>query len=417
MKKIILTFFILLSIPINTFAWCLIQWWPADVLLELVKNNQIVMANIAWAEPLASWWNSTISSKSFITKFQWNMEGVFNDLFSFRTYDSYVQYFAIFPMLNEIPVEVERDYVLLNSEITRQIEFLKKIAKQWKMDYIVENPCEWIDGICEFKKWVTVRVAIWELLKNTDDIIDLYRWTVVWEQHNSKIWDYSLTTNNFKLEIEKHYSQWAYNLCSQEDWFKATVDEAIISIKWLVTSAEDGIKEWREAWAMLFDSTPSEEAELEKKLLKEYLSDIWLDNDEWAIIIANLEKYNLEWLSVNNNFVTNTFKLIENNIADEVESFKTEVLWDFTEEEDMSLDEIKYRSNNAKSTKEIQERIIRMYETELPFAAIWDINTEELRANIIETHSSLDIWIRILNRWIPKSQKICNSQWWGWICQ
>lgn len=416
MKKSILTFLFFICIPLNTYAsWCLIKWWPAEFLLEYIENNQIVLDNIWAAEDKSKWISK--NRKEFISRMKSEAEGVFNDAFSYRSYKSYFKYFAVFPALNEIPVEVKRDYKLLKDEINIQIEFLKEITQEWKWSFTVEDPCAWVSWICNFSKNVPVSQALWELLKNSDNVIDTFRWTVVWERYNMKVWDLHLVNNNFKLEMEKYYSPKAYNLCNWEwEWYRVTVKEVIERIKWLTTAAEDWIKEWKEAWAMLYWTTPSKEAELEKKLLKEYLAENWIKTDDSAVLNKNLNKYGVDSLSLNNNFITNTFRLIENEIATETENFAKEVISDFVTKEEMSHEEIKARSNNSIKTQSIQADITRLYETEIPFAAMWDLKTETLRAKIIETHSSLDVSIRVLNRAIPKSQKICNSQWWGWLC-
>jgi hypothetical protein len=76
----------------------------------------------------------------------------------------------------------------------------------------------------------------------------------------------------------------------------------------------------------------------------------------------------------------------------------------------ISIEEIKKLENNSLITKQIQEEITVLYENELPFAAISDISTENLRAKIIEAHASLERSIRTLDETIPRSQNVCNSQ-------
>ena len=71
---------------------------------------------------------------------------------------------------------------------------------------------------------------------------------------------------------------------------------------------------------------------------------------------------------------------------------------------------IKLTSDNSEVSKKIKERITTLYESEIPFAAVWDINTENLRAKIINSHINLEKSINTLEKTIEVSRKVCKSQ-------
>jgi len=421
MKKIILIIIlVIIGIPSNSYAsWeCLIKDKSAQVLLDYIKNNKAVLKNIAGAIN-----NSTNTSdgnrKGLIVSALSKTEGVFNEVFNFPSFYSYYKYFSVFPILNEIPKEAKRDYKLLEDEVTWLMNYLKKVNSKWKWFDIVEEPCSWVDWFCDYEKG-TVKDILWQLARNSDNILDLYRLTIMWEEHNVKLEKLRLVNDDFTEELKKHYSTEAINACNSiEGWFSDTVTKAIENIMSLTEQWEDGIQEWKDAWQLLIWNKTDEEAKIEKEALKEILKTKWINTDYQKIMTDILGNYELEWTSTNNSFMTNTFKVIKSNIAEELRPFKEETLQDtitIKDEESISIEEFKKLDRNSQKTKKIQEEITTLYEKELPFAAIWDISTEDLRARIIEAHASLDRSIRTLEKIIPKSQNVCNSQWGGWDC-
>jgi hypothetical protein len=66
--------------------------------------------------------------------------------------------------------------------------------------------------------------------------------------------------------------------------------------------------------------------------------------------------------------------------------------------------------NNRKINEEIATKISEIYNNELPFSEKSDINTDKIRARIINMHNNLNASIEILDNTIKVSQKVCNSQ-------
>lgn len=419
---VLIIILVLISYPSYSYAaWaCLIKDKSAQVLLDYIKNNRIVVKSISNSiNNNADKIPTDYSIKWEIIKEFSKTEGLFNETFNFDWFYSYARYFAIFPIKNEVPYEVSRDYSILEDEINWLMSYLKKINSRWIGSITVKNPCAWVNWNCNYKDW-TVKEILWELINNNNKILDLFRLTVMWEKNNIKIEEIKLVNNNFILEIKKYYSKEAINECNNEEWwFAYLAKKAIEEITYMTEQWKEWIQKWKDAWQLLVWNRPEEEAEIEREQLLGYMRSTGISTDSREIILNNLEKYNLEWISINNNFITNTFDLIKTNIEDELRRFKEEVINDSfkpTDWKTISTREIKNLERNSEITKQIQENIATLYESELPFAAIWDIGTEELRARIIETHLSLEKSIRTLDEVIPRSQNICNSQGWGWNC-
>jgi len=438
MKKIaLLVIIILLNIPITSYAsWtCLIKDKSAQVLLDYIKDNRKIIENIStWISENNS--NEDKNENGFFEKI-WNnfkekynfteLEGGFNEIFNFKWYESYAKYYAIFPISNEIPSEIKRDYDILKQENEWLISYLKSLNSSWYWKVLILNPCKWVTVNCNYKN-SNANDLVLKLIQNIYKIQDLYRLTVMWDEITIETSNLNLVSNNFIIEIEKNYNKKSSSACSDTEWwFFYQIKESISEIKLLNQEWKDWIQKWKDAWQLLIWNEPNKEAELEKKLLKDELSEKWITTDYHSIIQTNLEDYNLEWLSINNNFITNTYDLIKSNTEAELKVFKDKILYDEIDNRiwnkpgsKLSIDWIKKLEKKAEKTKLIQEKIAIIYNNELPFAAIWDISTKNLRAKIIEAHKNVDISINTLEETKPISEKICKDQsWWNsgdWKC-
>ena len=430
MKKILLTI-IICMIPNYTFAdWaCLIKDKSAEVLLKYMKDNKKIVKNITKSVVKK---NNTQSNNSWFfektintiwdefSKGKNQTISVFNEIFNFAGYYSYFRYFAVFPIWNEVPSEVRRDYKMLDKESKWMISYMKKMNSNWNSNDIIKNACSWVDKNCDLKN-MTANEVMWKLIKNNDNILDLYRLTVMWEEKdfNEKL---ILVDNNFELDLLKYYWKDAISACNSiEGWFFETITKAIENITILNKEWEDWIQMWREAWDLLLWTDPDKEALVEKELLRDYLSEQWISMENQQIIQNNLDEYNQNWLSINNNFIANTISSTFNKIENWLRDWENAIVWDFFEQfqgentngsevETIDYNKIRNVTEHSIKSKQIQKDISELYNEELPYAAAWDISTEKLREKIIETHMSLDDSINVLEKTIEISQKVCNSQ-------
>ena len=459
MKIKILITIILVTIPSYTFAAsaCLIKDKSADVLLEYIKNNRNIVKNVT--KSIIKWTNSRNKEKnedenkekSFLenqydkTKENLNRDyeenknsineatAMFNGLFNFSGYYSYFNFFVTHQLFNEVPYEVMRDYKIIDNENKWLKEYLRKINSKWSHSIIANNPCEWIEEKCDFKSDKSEKIIIW-LIENNEKILDLYRTTIIWG--DKTFWSFMLVDNNsFRLEIKKHYSKSSISKCNEDWWFFEKIYTSIKEINLINKEWKEWIQKWKDSWQLLIWNKPDEEWKIAKRELKKFLSNQWVSLENQEIALNNLEKYNSEWLSLNNNFLTNTLSTIKDKIENRMSSWSEEIAIEFltkskkelaeensrlekAKNQNISINEVKKITDNSKISIELKEKISELYESEIPYASVWDTTTESTRARIIETHLNIDESINILENTIKFSEWICKSpDKWSWKCE
>jgi phosphoribosyl-dephospho-CoA transferase len=132
--------------------------------------------------------------------------------------------------------------------------------------------------------------------------------------------------------------------------------------------------------------------------------------------MKNLARYNSKWISMNNNFLSNTFNSTLKNIKKDIKKWKKKHLWDTIPVEETSIKNFSKKTSDESISLKIKTDITKMYENEIPFAIIWDIGTEKLRAKIITSHLNIQDSIKILNDTCSTSVKVCKSQGGWWYC-
>lgn len=411
MKKIILLliFFISMWITNNSHALsCPIKKWTAQVLLDYSENNSKIIDNIS-NEINDSTNNSPIKNEAV---------SLFNEIFNFWSFYSYDYYFSVYQITNEIPDEIKRDYDFLESEWKWLISYFKSIDSSLINNRII-NACNWIENWCDFEN-ETARYIIWQLIENNDKILHLYRLTVMWEPESKNSGDLILVDENFISEIQENYWSDIVDWCNKEWDLYKKVTEAITNITTLNKKSEDWIQKWKDAWNLLVWNKPDLAEKEEKKLLKKYLGWNWVATENQEILNFNLNKYNQKWIDKNNNFFASTLNTVYSKVSKEIKEWNREVIKTFFDNEgyeNPNLNDIKKVSNNSILSQSIQEKISILYYNEVPYTAVWDVDTEKLRAELIETHFSLDSSINTLAKWCKKSTKFCDRQdKWQWKC-
>jgi hypothetical protein len=286
---------------------------------------------------------------------------------------------------------------------------------------VVSEACKWVTSKCNLNN-KTAKEIVSSLIYNNDQILNLFRLSILWYPDEFDWVDLILVNNSFELEIKKAYSTESIKACSKEKWwFFEQISTAIKDIELLNKQWRDWIDMWKDSWELLIWNDPNnDEAKIEKRELSEELSRKWISTENKEILKSNLEKYNTEWINLNSNFVSNTIISTYWKIEEQLKFWNEEVVWDFFDEkvEKININDLNRVTDNSELSKEIQEKITTLYEKEVPFAAIWDVVTEWLRSKIIKTHFSLDDSINTLEKTIKVSQKVCNSQsTWDWLCK
>mgnify|MGYP003963168751 FL=1 len=428
MKKIkLLTFILLLCMPSYlSAAWtCSIKDKSAQVLLDYVKDNKQVIKNISNAitenNNKKKELDTSNSVSNQISKAVNETVSLFNQSFNFKWYFSYAEYFLTFPLISEIPVQVKRDYWILDKQNKFLLEYVKMLDSQLYTQIVVSEACKWVTSKCNLNN-KTAKEIVSSLIYNNDQILNLFRLSILWYPDEFDWVDLILVNNSFELEIKKAYSTESIKACSKEKWwFFEQISTAIKDIELLNKQWRDWIDMWKDSWELLIWNDPNnDEAKIEKRELSEELSRKWISTENKEILKSNLEKYNTEWINLNSNFVSNTIISTYWKIEEQLKFWNEEVVWDFFDEkvEKININDLNRVTDNSELSKEIQEKITTLYEKEVPFAAIWDVVTEWLRSKIIKTHFSLDDSINTLEKTIKVSQKVCNSQsTWDWLCK
>lgn len=426
MRKILITFFvILLSISSTYASSCMIKDKPIDSLNQYLENNKLVINNIS-KQLIESEKTKEKSIKQEAqdeyNKVKTGWIKIYNNIFNFDSYYSYFKYFASFPISNEVPYQVKRDYRLLESEWKWIKGYLDNIIYNWKTDIIIKDVCNWVKSNCSFPNEIKAWELIWKLTANNEAIMDLFRNAVIWETYKNPT-QITLVNNNFKLDIQTYYSIEYYSKCSEEKWwFFDTIMTSIKEIWTLNKQAKDWIQKWKDAVDLMLwnDTTNESYAEAEKRLLKNELSKQWISWDNQSNMMDSLDKYNSEWLSKDNNFIKNTFNNTRLKLENKLKEFKDEVIGDFFQKKQgwtVDINSVIKAQENSTNTNQIKENIDKMYLELMNFSAVSENNTTNLRSKLIDMHIDISNSINILEISCEKAVKICNEQDYGrWNC-
>lgn len=446
MKKIIL-FILLISFPTYSYAaWaCPIKDQTAQALLDYINDNRKIIKNItdeivkeknniskkvtedkkkekSELDKQIWWIKDQLNKKVDEVKNAGNeLVSIFNEMFNFNWYISYFKFFVSFPIFEEVPREFMRDYRLLKNENDWMLAYLKKLDKNWNTNIVIKNACNWVTNNCNLNN-KTSKEVVFELIKNNDKILDLFRLTVLSEEadFNQKL---ILTGDNFKENLIENYWAKARNDCNTDEWFFAQIAEAIKEIDLLQKEWRDWIDKWKEAWQLLIWNRPDEESKIEKEQLKKYLSNSWIPTERQDVIMKNLEEINSNWLSTSNNFIKHAIESNKKRLKEKIRLWMDETYVDFYEKqkkENIAINEINSITDTSKLSISIKQNIDKLYEDQLPFAWVWNIDTENIRAKLIKTHLSLEDSINTLEKTCEYSVKVCNDQdkskWNCWSC-
>lgn len=428
MKKIIFTFFVfVISINYTYAGDCAIKSKSSPALLKYIENNRSIINKISTKLSESNDKKET-DDKSLSNEVENEYKNVkssalkvYNQIFNFDSYYSYFKYFAVFPISNEVPHEVKRDYRLLEWEWKGIKFYLDSIIKNWKTDIIIKWICKDITEKCNFSDEITAWELIWKLTANNEAVLDLFRNTVISEINKNKT-EIQLVDPNFEMDIQTNYNIESYSKCSEDGWFFEKISKAIKEIWVLNKEGKDWVQKWKDAIdLMLWNDTKNEKYnEAEKRLLKNELSKQWISWDSQSNTLDALDKYNSEWFSKNNNFIKNTFNNTRLKLENKLKDFKNDVIWDFFEkkqQENIDINSTIRAQENSTNTNLIKEKIDSMYLEMMNFEWNSELNTTNLRTKLINVHIDLSNSIKTLNKTCPKAVKICNQQDnWKWNC-
>ena len=428
MKKILLIF-LLLTLSFSTkgvFAdqcsnSCKIKDTPAPVLQEYIDNNRKIILNIS--RQLIQ--NNTNS----IMKQQWIK--IYNSITNWNTFSTGIKMLKI-NLDWEVPFPVNRDMELLNKEGAFLGKFLQDSISNHSSDSPITNLCNGVDNcnLTDGSAWE----ILWKIIANHNNITEFYRLSLLWKESSFK-WNITLTKTDFKSELNNFYNQYTLVDCSQcENGFLNIISKSITIISENFEESKDWIQQWKDAWNLLNGSKnpTAEYARLERELLQVELSKQWVGWNNGETLLKNLDRYNNNAYSNQNNPINNAFSNFEVTIqtnADGV-NFASNVYqsvkqlynkwasylkWDTPTVPISVLTQIDSRITSATA---IMEAVDNSYQKEVPFISAQDTNSDKLQARIIQMHIDLSQAINILDKTRAISEKVCNDQdRWNWRCK
>lgn len=388
---------------------CRIKDTPAPVLTQYIKENRKIIQNISWE--LTWWWKPSIRSwvQAYNKVIDWNDYSVWFDYFKLN-----IQW--------EIPYPIRRDLKLLEKEWDYINNFLKNLISWGYVSSPIKNAC---NGVTNCSLNGIAWDVIWEVLKNHNNILEYYKLSILWRESESQK-QFFFVENNFKGEFYNYYNKYTISDCSECKWeFKEKIQKAITTISQKDKAGKDGIEEWKKAWQLLIGtrSLATEYAELERSLLESELAKQWISGNNWKSVLKNLDDYNNNWYSADNNALSNSFWTFTNNTDTTgakklVSNFQDSLKQIFEKVKGLSTGEkstvpismVSQIERKVKSSSDIMQDVDTLYQRELPFTATQDLNSEKLQARILQMHIDLSQAINILDKTIPLSEKVCNDQ-------
>ena len=150
-------------------------------------------------------------------------------------------------------------------------------------------------------------------------------------------------------------------------------------------------------------------------------------------ILKNLDRYNNNAYSNQNNPIDNSFSSFKDNIENNASavSFASNVYqtvkqlynkwaWYFSKNPKASIPiaVLTQTDSNITSATSIMRAVDNSYQREVPFISAQDTGSDKLQARIIQMHIDLSQAINILDKTRKFSEKVCNDQdRWNWRCK
>ncbi len=424
-KKILVIIFGFSLIVSQTYAECKIKDWPPWIIKDYFSNVRKVVSNIAkeasnkYTPKSDKWFTRDYINAANSLAWMWN------NISNWWFYSSTSRFFVIYPLSNEIPVEVMRDNNLIEKEIENLNKFTKKLVEKWYWNIILTNSCDWVNN-CELN-WTTVQI-LWKLIKSTSDLWELFRLSILDEKYTFW-WDIILVPENFREVFSNYYNVYTNKDCSDSEWWfmyriKKSFNKIINNFK----SWSEWISKWEQAIALLNRNTDflwNKDDEI--RLLKKELSRQWVSLNNSEAIIQNLKNYHEnKWYTWDNNFISNSYDSVKKSskkLYNTFKKLKTEFSSTFKQWSDLwnkkqtSISELARIDMNLKVSEQIWLEILEKFNAEKDFALSEDISNTNIKWRILNLHIQITQWISTLVKIIPIAEKVCNKQaTWLWKC-
>lgn len=398
---------------------CTIEDAPAEILITYIENLRKLWDNFAWE--IAELYPENVWVPYEISRTKQKIQYWYNTIINWDWYYSLFDFYILYWTSNEYVPEIWRDYNMLDKEDKLLHKYLSRLIDLWYSDekINIEKLCAGVIN-CNISWEYTIDILL-NIIKNHEAVMDYYRLSIIGKRELF-IKTIAFAPDNFKDQLYTHYNEFTTSRCSQcEGNFFNRVENQIKVISNWQELGKEGIQLWQDGIAILNGTLENHEYErLERTLLEKELRRQWLSMNASNKVLDNLDKFNENgWFSLDNNFITNSYDYLKNSIGSQIEEFRDSILEAFNKEKMVVPIETFWDINqNLNTTKQIEERINRLYQTELPSAQLEDNEVEGLEWQIIELHYDLSQWIWNLDTSVEVARKVCNDQWqWLGLCE
>jgi hypothetical protein len=366
----------------------------------------------------------------------WNeVTRIYNDIINWDWFYTDFSYYLTFPMLNDLPIAIDRDLSILENETDWLRNYLETIVSKWYswVELTSDEVCDWVKN-CNLE-WDTINI-VWQLIKNNTQITTLYKQIVTnpKQEHSLDVILTEETSSEFVTQLTNSYWKDTISDCNklkgeggEADSFWQRIDDAKEAILLNNELWKDWIKKWKDAWKLLVWSSDNKDyATLEHDLLAKELSKQWLSVNSQKIMLDNLAEFNSDSHSMlDNNFIQNSFEQIIKawvKVKDWFnEATKNLLDWEDTKEinneASVWISKLLNSTQKTNITESIKKNIDLIYREHIEYASIESYSTVKLQADVIKMHDKIKNSSEILRRTCELAVKVCNDQWkWKWNC-
>ncbi len=439
-----------------TEQYCSIENETRVELDAYVESNTRAIKNLSdQIRARGTQWQPIDGLENFRKYIVWSL----NNSVDWRRFDDLFDFYILSGMQWTMPSSIYRDYEKLSNEWERITKLINMLADWLYDDMIITNSqlCAWITTRCSID-WTALNwklsVILWKLYENNLAIKNYYHLSALWKEDKwwdtSKVKTYFLipstgingetdasVTTSFQNVISRYYWANAIAQCNQCQWgsFKK-IQDTISSISSGLQDQDDAFKSWKDSWYLLIGAKESSrKVEKERQLLARELSRQWIKTENADVILQNLDRYNnpenengrVGGFTWGNNYISNTFKSLITNTTTDLDTFESAIQSEYNERneanqesldgETIGIDNFQKSQSNISTSIEIADSVAKLYKLQLEHAQKDDILSNKLINNIVWTHNSLVETTEIMNKTIPISIEVCNSQgFWLWKC-
>ena len=402
------------TVEANQCNWnCRIQNNPSPWLERYFQDADSILSNID-SSSRSAWSNN--SSFSNLRNERQRVVWSLNRTLNFWEYYCSLDFFVSLNITNETPSQVTRDSRRLEQLWERINQVLENTERRGNGWVVWENICNWVQN-CPFTWNESLRDILIRLAQNNSLILQHFRASIL-EKPCAPNLELILVPWNFLSELQMYYNKDTLTACSScEDEFAWRTMERIQNISLINSDYRAGMQAWREAWAMLkWWFIPTWNPENRERSRDEWLEREWRNSNIVNITHNNRERYDAGWLSTNStdeNASSNAMTQITPRIPSFDEALRQEMQW----RQSIPITAIPRTEWEISRTQTISETIWDIYNSQIPYSLIQDTQSEEILLRMIRMHIRLSESINLLEKFRPRSERVCDRQWtWMWQC-